>query len=91
MEWHGLNRYSFQSVHSYGQFERQLKIFVFQTARHGPRNDFVVGGGTRANYTKYISIQNVHYILGVWAEPQPTNDLVHFSLKVANNFNNFQS
>ena len=38
--------------------------------------------GPRANYTKYISTRNIHYIWGVWAEPQPTNDLVHFSFKI---------
>ena len=40
-----------------------------------------------------VSILNIHYICGVWAEPKPTNDLVHFSLKNltfgGNNFNNY--
>jgi len=48
---------------------------------HGPRNDFVAGWAA-ANYTKHISIQNVHYIRGSRAELQLTNDLEHFSLKI---------
>jgi len=50
---------------------------------HGPRNDFGVGGAG-ANYTKHISIQNIAYSIytGSRAEPRPTNDLVHFSLKI---------
>ena len=49
---------------------------------HGMRDVRFCSRGVRANYTKYISIQNMHYIRGVCGRAQPTKDLVHFSLKI---------
>ena len=48
---------------------------------NGPRNDFIVGGG-QGPITKCISIKIYTTYAGSSAEPQPTNDLVHFSLKI---------
>ena len=47
--------------------------YIRQTDRHGTMNDFVVGG-PRVNY------KNIY--VGSGAEPQPTNDLMHSSLKI---------
>jgi len=44
---------------------------------HGDRNDFVVGG-TRANYTEYISIKIYTIYAGSVAEPQPTKQFGAF-------------
>jgi len=48
---------------------------------HGPRNDFVVGGAK--GQLQNIEVYEIYTIYaGSGTEPQPTNDLVHFSLKI---------